>query len=59
MEIIDIVRVYQIHIDWITENNLEFDVVENTISSITFRPIPWKIKFKQDKDYTMFMLRWS
>jgi hypothetical protein len=52
------VQVFPQMLDWIEENKIEYEMVEPTISPVTFQLVPWRIKFKHDTDYTMFMLKW-
>lgn len=44
---------------WIQKNNIEFEVVESIVDPRTYARRPSRIRFKHDKDYTWFKLKWS
>ena len=53
------VRAYEIHLKWLRENNIEYEVVTTVLGGGGWDPNPCVIKFKTEQDCLFFKLKWE
>jgi hypothetical protein len=46
-------------ISWLAENKIEYDHAGIVINPLTYEPMMDSIIIKNEKDYVLYMLRWS
>ena len=44
---------------WLERNNISYDKLNILINQQTYQPIPCSIRFHNEQDLTMFLLRWQ
>ena len=61
-----ITRVFQEQLTWLEENKIEYDTVHHVQLTVdprtfkpTFKPVPYMIEIKDEKDQAWYTLRWS
>ena len=59
MMIVKLTPYFNSRLAWIEQHNMEFEIADVVIDPNTLSRFPRAIKFKHEKDYSWYVLKWG